>query len=346
MAFQTKDLYSTRHAAIVATLKGAGFPSSGDWANIVKSAKLLATDDGFDVGHASATVDIRTMVEKAKKDKKDASTAMLAGAAISTTTPLSAAAAARLGALETLRHLWLKKRFGSHKVWVLSLPMSYSDWPEADLVGKTAGDVAIRMNDENTRFSASDRKHLSDATQEGLKWVHKAMIVSASPKTKKNNDIIRRWFADVNSKDEDIIAVGATLNAGLKKIAKTIKSSHLVFTDMPMNRIDPSKANVNAFVFSDEKIDAIYVERAFFGDGDMFKDLKNWTRITVHEISHREVKTKDYRYRHHGSGLKPDAADVNFTAAKALDNADSWALFCMDCAGQLTDGDYKKVKVA
>jgi hypothetical protein len=172
------------------------------------------------------------------------------------------------------------------------------------------------------------------------------MIVAASPKIKKNNDIIRRWFADAKSTDEDIIAAGSTLNDGLKKIVKAIKSSHIVFTDMPISRIDPAKANVNAFVFSSESIDVIYVERAFFSDKDMFKDLKNWTRIVVHELSHREVKTQDYRYRHHANGLKPDAADPNFTAAKALANADSWALFCMDCAGQLTDGDYTKVKVA
>lgn len=64
-----------------------------------------------------------------------------------------------------------------------------------------------------------------------------------------------------------------------------------------------------------------------------------------HELSHREVKTADHRYRHHASGRKPDAADAKFTAAKALDNADSWALFCMDCAGQMSSGDYTKVKV-
>jgi hypothetical protein len=90
----------------------------------------------------------------------------------------------------------------------------------------------------------------------------------------------------------------------------------------------------------------IYVEPAFFSNRDMFKDLKNWTRIVVHELSHRMVKTKDHRYRHHASGLKPDATDANFTAAKALDNADSWAMFCMDCAGQMTNSDYTKVKVA
>jgi allantoicase len=98
-------------------------------------------------------------------------------------------------------------------------------------------------------------------------------------------------------------------------------------------------------VFGNEKIDVIYVEAAFFSDRDMFKDLKNWTRIVVHELSHREAKTEDHRYRHNRAGLKPDAGDARFTAAKAIANADSWAMFCMDCAGEMASGDYAKVKV-
>jgi hypothetical protein len=76
-----------------------------------------------------------------------------------------------------------------------------------------------------------------------------------------------------------------------------------------------------------------------------FKDLTNWTRIVVHELSHREAKTDDHCYRHNPADLKPDSGDANFSAEKALDNADSWALFCMDCAGEMTGGDYVKVKV-
>jgi hypothetical protein len=63
-------------------------------------------------------------------------------------------------------------------------------------------------------------------------------------------------------------------------------------------------------------------------------------------LSHREAKTKDHRYRHHDAGLKPDAGDAKFTAAQALNNADSWAMFCMDCAGRMSSGDYAKVQVA
>jgi hypothetical protein len=200
-------------------------------------------------------------------------------------------------------------------------------------------------DDASSHFSFDDRKRLSQATQHGLKWVHKAMAVAASP-NKNNIAIVRRWFADKNSTDEDMKAAAAALNDGLKKIAAVIKSTFLLITDMPLDRGNPAKASTNAFVFSGEKIDVIYVEAAFFSKLDMFKDLKNWTRIVVHELSHRACKTDDHRYRHHPSGLKPDAGDAKFNAAKALANADSRAMFCMDCAGQMVSGDYAKVKVA
>lgn len=137
----------------------------------------------------------------------------------------------------------------------------------------------------------------------------------------------------------------AVLNAGLKKIAACIRSTFLIFTDMPKDRGDVSQALTTAFVFKNEKVDVVYVEAAFSTDADLFKDLKNWTRIVVHELSHREAKTDDNRYRHHAKGLKPDAGDATFTAAKALANADSWAMFCMDCAGWMLKGDYLLVKV-
>ena len=143
-----------------------------------------------------------------------------------------------------------------------------------------------------------------------------------------------------------MVAAASKLNDGLKKISTAINSTLLIFTDMPKDRGVASEANTNAFVFNEnEKMDVVYIEAAFFGKNDTFKGLKNWTRIVVHELSHREVKTKDNRYRHHSAGLKPDASAVNFTAAHALDNADSWAMFCMDCAGRMTKGDYTKVKV-
>ena len=351
MAYTTQDLYSTRHAALIETLKSTDYASSGDWKTIIADARLLAVSSGYEVEKVKASEALRKVVSRAERKSVKAAATMLSGAGLIAdpticTAAVAPAVAQRVAALDMLRHLWLLKKSGSHKVWVLSLPLAYRNWPAVDLAGKDFGGISDRLNDTSSRFSTNDRKHLSQATQNGLKWVHKAMLVAAEPDKKKHKAILQRWFADSKTTDEELKIAAAALNDGLKKISTCIISTFLLFTDMPLNRGKADKANVNAFVFSGEKIDVIYVEAAFFGDGDMFKDLKNWTRIVVHEISHRMVKTDDHRYRHHSKGLKPDADDATFNAAKALANADSWAMFCMDCAGEMSKSDYEKVKVS
>jgi hypothetical protein len=351
VGYAIKDLYSTRHESLIEALKTAGFPTEGDWLKVIVKSRQLATTEGYDVDRYDVCQTLRKKAEADKLKKGGSAAATLLTAAGVTSPPTSgsksipAAVIKRVAALDMLRHLWLLKRTGSHKLWVLSLPDGYRDWPEADLTGKDWDGVSARLNDTTSHFSTDDRKHLSEATMHGLVWVKKAMIVTASPTKKAHLKILRRWFADAHSTDDDMKAAAATLHAGLKKIVAVIKSTFLLITDMPLDRGKAETANVNAFVFSDEKIEVIYVEPAFFSNRDMFKGQKNWTRIVVHELTHRQAKTKDYRYRHHTSGLKPDAADANFDAAKALDNADSWAMFCMDCAGQMVESDYIKVKV-
>lgn len=351
MPYQLKDLYSTRHEGTLEVFKSKEFPTEGEWKAVVDNARLLVVSEGFNVDKYAVCETLRAKVSAAAKIDVRPAAIMLAAAGATDLPaaagkPISDNVSKRVAALETLRHLWLLKKSGSHKLWILSLPQAYRDWPEADLAAKDFDGLGSRIADTNSRFNAEDRKHLSEATKEGLKWVHKAMLVASSPDTKSSAALLRRWFADTSTTDADISKIAATLNDGLKKIAGRIRSTFLLFVDMPMNRGDAAKKNVTAFVFSGEKLDVVYVEAAFFTDRDMFKDLKNWTRIVVHELSHREARTKDHRYRHHVSGLKPDAFDAKFTASHALDNADSWAMFCMDCAGQMSDSDYVKVKVS
>jgi len=351
MGYNLNDLYSSRHAETIATLKSADYPAAGEWLPVISDARQLVVTEGYAVGKYTASEALRARVAAAGKRNVKTVDTMLTAAGV-TSLPTSGAksippgVASRVAALEMLRHLWLLKQSGSHEVWVLSLPESYRDWPAADLAGKDYDGIGSRLDDKTSHFSSDDRGHLSNATQNGLKWVQKAMLVSGDPAKKANLDIVRRWFADENSTDDDMKAAAATLNDGLKKIAAVIKSTFLLFTDMPKDRGDPNEAATNAYVFNADKIDVVYVEAAFFSTNDMFKDLKNWTRIVVHELSHRCCNTADNRYRHHVKGLKPRAADPLFNAAKALANADSWAMFCMDCSGEMVPGDYVKVKVS
>lgn len=236
--------------------------------------------------------------------------------------------ARRLGALEVLRHTWLLKRFGGHRVWCVGVPPAYREWPAVALKGDLPSAVS-KLSDTCDRFDAEDRKHLADASQKALAWVHKAMIVSGNMKARKNFERVACWFADAASTDNDVIAMGATLNAGLKKIAAKLKSGRLVYTDHVAARGTPDFDGVEAFVWGD-RLDVVYIENEFFGSRNTLSGLANWTRIVIHELTHRELDTDDHAYEHQGM------APRKIGAAKALDNADSWAWFCADCGGALT----------
>lgn len=348
MGYQLEDLYSTRHAALIEALKLSGYSAGDDWKKTLANAKAIAVADGFDVSRYPACQSLRSIVSDAKKKSVGAAATVTAAAGGSVPAGGGSAPDAltrRIAALDTLRHLWLLKKSGSHKLWVLSLPMAYGDWPDRDLAGRSFDEISRRLDDKDSRFKTEDRKHLSEATQEGLKWIQKAMIVAAAPDEARHRALLKRWFADDGTTDAQLKAAAKTLNDGLKKMAATIKSTFLLMTDMPKDRGSADSARTNAFVFKDEAVDVIYVEGAFFGVNDTWKGLHNWTRIVVHELTHRDAKTADHRYRHNPAGLKP-VAGTNFDHAKAIANADSWAIFCMDCGGVLTEEDYKKVKVA
>lgn len=350
MSYTVNDLYSTRHAELIEILKDKEFAKSTEWTPVINDVRGIVVADGYSTDKYTACDSLRSKVKAAaKKNVKPVNTLLSAAgvAALPTTgsKTIPADVSKRVAALDMLRRLWLIKKSGSHKLWVLSLPDAYKDWPVEALKGKDADAIGAIVNDESEHFSSDDRKHLSQATQAGLRWIQKAMIVCGDPTKKKHMEILKRWFADSTSTEEDMKAAATKLNDGLKTMAGTIRSNFLLIADMPKDRGTDDAKSTNAFVFGGEKIDVIYVEGAFFGKNDTFKGLKNWTRIIVHELSHRGPKTDDNRYRHHASGLKPDSADPNFNAAKALNNADSWAMFCMDCAGEMTKGDYTKVKV-
>jgi hypothetical protein len=278
--------------------------------------------------------DLRKRVEKAKSRGVDEATSIIEGAG-DTSNPamINSDLAKRLGALKSLRHTYLLKRFGSHKVWCLAIPTTFTDWPHEDLKGGMSTVVA-KLNDRAERFTQEQRKHLSNASQEGLKWVHKAMTVAANPKKTANAALISRWFADDSSKSDDLIKAGATLNSGLKKIAAKLKSGHLIYTDSVSERGTSANEGTEAFVWGD-RLDVVYIEEEFFGKRNTLSGLTNWARIVVHELTHREIKTQDYAYEH--QGISPR----KLSAAKAIENADSWAWFCADCAGALTAGTIK-----
>ena len=326
--------FSDAYADVVAGLASRDFSTEKAWADTLKRARKLCAADGFDVGEAALPGDFRKTLAKAaaKGTTEAASLFAFAGENLSGTGAnpvIGTDLAKRLGALKVIRHTWLLKRFGGHRVWCVGVPPAYREWPAVALKGDLPAAVA-KLTDTTDRFTAEDRKHLGDASQKALAWVHKAMMVAGDMKKKRNFERVARWFADATSTDNDVVAMGATLNAGLKKLAATLKSGRLVCTDHVAARGTPDFDGVEAFVWGD-RLDVVYIENEFFGSFNTLSGLVNWTRIVIHELTHRELNTDDHAYEHQGMAPK------KIGAAKALDNADSWAWFCVDCGGALTE---------
>ena len=143
----------------------------------------------------------------------------------------------------------------------------------------------------------------------------------------------------------------------LQKIAAGLKSGEVVLTDAPQERRTGSDLEKSeAFVFTSNDIIVIYVENDFFGAQNTLTGPTNWARILVHELTHAYAKTKDHAYS--WQGLLPRDDDVfksandtyitrspdfpavrTLTFAQCKENADSWAYFCADAAGALSESD-------
>ncbi len=250
----------------------------------------------------------------------------------------------RAAALKFLRHLYLVHQRGSQKVWVADTPNSYAHYPsgELDSVKSSMVDLRARLSARDERFGVDRRTQLGEATVTGLGWCQKTLMTlaqasadPASPAMEK----VRRWFSDSRTTEEDLEQMVGELQAGFRKVTNTFNSNQLIFTDMPSIRSETAGKDHEllqsyAFVFADrwEKLPIIYIENAFFGPHySPLPDRTLWALTVVHEITHIDCNTTDHRYDN--DGLKPDQM---FDADKAIENADSWAYFCADCANAVT----------
>jgi hypothetical protein len=329
MSSQFSQAYETMRT----TLASRDFSKEKDWQSVITHARKLVTPTGFEASEASVTEDLRTRLRKAHAKGTTEAVSIYAGAG-ETLSGTGAGAligpelGKRLGVLKTLRHTYLSKRWGGHKEWVVSIPKSYRDWPTNALQGGL-GLVTNLLNDVDENFSAEDKKNIKDASQHAMRWVQRAMIVAASPKKQANLALIARWFADSSSTDAQVDVMASTLNAGLKKLAARIKSGTLIYVDSVSERGTPENVGTEAF-FWNEAMNVIYIEQEFFKPGNTLTGMTNWTRILVHEMTHMELRTKDHAYEWQGM------APAVLGSAKTIENADSWAWFCADCAGALT----------
>jgi hypothetical protein len=235
----------------------------------------------------------------------------------------------------------LRKR-GNQKVWIVSLPKSYNTWSDRYL---NCGPVELisRMDAGDEQFDADQRGHISNAAQTGLSWTLKAQTVLTNVKAGSTGlTLLRRWFGDETTTDDQLRAFAPKLLDGLKKIAFKLSAGSLVVTDFVPIRAstdanDMKMSGSNAFVGPDNQ-DTVYIEPPFFARNanNVFQsDAQHWARIMVHELSHREAKTKDKRYG--WNGIRPATSTLPHT--NAIVNADSWAIFVADAAGAMSAGD-------
>ena len=255
----------------------------------------------------------------------------------------------KAAAVKTLRHLYLLSRFGGHDAWALSLPKAYRNWATGELESASDQILKNKLNDVKEYHSRRDLKNLQSASQLALAWSQKAAVVCASTGEKtRGRELINRWFADEDHQsDADYTDLGRRLAAGFNKIAQGCNSGKMILTDDPTVRGDGDWEDAEAFAYrlGGQRLNVVYIEKGFFQGGNTLEGSKNWARILIHELSHSQINTDDVtvpgdadpRYSWHPNGIAPRKA--SFHTEYAMNNADSWAFFAVDAAGQLTNSE-------
>ena len=325
------------------------------WQPVVEQLALLMGQDGFDAGRDEALAELRRKVGEGVgvggEDKGLLHAAGLRPEAEGAHVPPDARR--RAAGLKLLRHVYLQNRSGNRRVWIVSLPQAFIDWPSREIVDKP-GVRALLANGEE-HFSEEQRRLLAVATQQGLAWCQKAGIVLASAATPwrtgagrdEGRAMVARWFAEPGLGESALDQLVGTLARGFKDIVAMLNRGHFVITDwVPFRAASDADESdflaTEAFAFRarSEGMDVVYVENAFFDEiaGNVLRGQANWTRILVHELSHLVCGTLDVnngQSRYAWCGIGPHAG---YPHGDAIRNADNWAFFAADCAGALTPG--------
>jgi hypothetical protein len=344
----------------------ANFEAS--WQPLIRRLYQLMDATGFDAGRAGALSELRAQLAGGGAGAggrgvvaEDRAILSAVGAlSDNDATPVEARAKMRAAALKLLRHVYLLNRSGNRKVWIVSLPTQLADWPSDDLNARANTQAAVRtlLRANSEIFNWESKRHLASATRHALAWGHRARMVlanaanagtaRASRESAGALDLVRRWFADPATTAADLNTYVGTLSQGFRNIVARLNRGHFVLTDwVPLRNAtaaaDIGFLNSEAFTFasSGEGMDVVYIERSFFVDhpGNVLGGHKNWTRVIVHELTHLVCGTEDVNIgnaRYAWYGIGPHAG---FPGSAAIRNADSWAFFCADCAGVLTDSE-------
>ncbi len=341
-----------------------------DWKTLVGKLDKLMAAGGFDAGQAGALDDLRKAAKHVLgtggKGTKKATVDHGLLAAVkawtdSDTGSVDADKLKRAAALKLLHHIYLLNKSGNKKVWVVSLPVDFQDWPSADFANRATKVVDAKklLASKKEQFDADAKKHLASATSHALSWCQKTIIQLAlaekGDKKAKGTDealkLVQRWFDGGTVSATDLTTYITKLHQGFKDIIAMLNKGNFILTDfVPLRGSTVTDEigfrNSEAFTFRSkaEGLDVVYIESSFFKKdaGGIVHGSKNWTRIIVHELTHMVCGTEDVvkgKARYAWYGIGPHAG---YPGSDAVRNADNWAFFCLDCAKMLTDGERKK----
>lgn len=296
--------------------------------------KSLMNVDGPDPTFAAGLDQLRWKILKEPQDKR--ADTIIAASDACLRAPEAGSISERAATLKMLWHLYRAQRRGGQDVWVYSPPKAYATWIFSEIAGDQAAyKPKLALTEEV--YTWQDFDVMCDALGHALACTQKAVAKLGAPDA-GTTELVKRWFADEDTTDEQITKAVQTLLAGFKKISAVLNSNQLVFSDEPLDRNKGGWKDW-AFVRPTEKMDVVYIQGAFLKAGGSTGRLWICVETIVHEVSHRAVGTDDNRYDF--KGLKPSKATLPYD--KALNNADTWGYFSVDLAGMLTDGDRLKV---
>ncbi len=347
--------YLTIHKKLVAAVQTPD-KYAKEWKAIADALPSLVRDDGFNYLLGSVPENIRRQLAGTKSLAKAIRTAAKAEGGLISKPSDNARARALL--IKTLAHLYYYESGGERKAWILSTPSALTAHP-IEFANESDALVDQVLNATTEIFNDEQKRRIDGGVVTALRWVERAMIVAGDPTRPAHKALLRRWFIPATHANVDA-AIGdfaSTLRRGLLKISIGLKIGDLILLDDPAQRGTGSTwEQSEAYTFTRNDIHAVWVEPGFWGNGNTLTGATNWARIIVHELSHNYCQTADHSYS--WQGLLPRESDVfrrvnnarvalqpGFAAVRTLtmdqcqNNADSWAFFCADAAGALTDRD-------
>ena len=235
---------------------------------------------------------------------------------------------------------------GAHEIWIISIPKSYNRQisRELEYSRRSIHEYHRKLDDTDERFSPDERRNLAVATNDARRYVMDTLAELAGG-GQRIRRVVRRWFCGSNMSSAGVTQKITEISIKLRQILSIINSNKLIYTDMPYLRNATSKEDKNlakaiAFVYGGmvEKIPIIYIEDSFFDLSHYTMSVRlHWAGTVIHEISHLILSTSDHKYSF--QGMCPDHI---LSPSMAIENADTWNIFCLDACGFLTSAQKTK----